>query len=142
MVTKETSAGFVVYRPGGDGRPLFLLLHYSSGHWDLPKGHVEKGENLMQTARRELMEETGIAEIEPWSGFEEKINYSYRHRGRAYSKDVHFFLGKTNTESVKLSHEHKGFKWLPYDEAMKQLTFANAQNVMKKAFESMGQSSN
>ena len=39
--------------------PQFLLMRHSN-RWDLPKGHCETGESLVQTALRETFEETGI----------------------------------------------------------------------------------
>lgn len=43
-----------------DGAGRLLLLQRPSGEWDLPGGHLEPGESCEQTARRELLEETGL----------------------------------------------------------------------------------
>ena len=56
-VTKR-SAGVVVVRRF-DGAPRCLLLR-CYGYWDFPKGEVEPGEEPLQTARREVTEETGL----------------------------------------------------------------------------------
>lgn len=46
--------------------PLFLLLRVYK-YWDFPKGLVEKGEDPLQAALREVTEETGITEVHfPW----------------------------------------------------------------------------
>ena len=134
MVIKfdEKSCGIVLFREK-DGINLYLILNYPSGHWDLAKGHVEAGETEHQTAARELLEETGIADIQFIDGFREEISYQYRRNKKISNKQVVFFLAKTNLEEVKLSHEHKGFKWLPYGAAFNTLTFDNAQNLVKKA---------
>jgi len=42
-------------------------------------------------------------------------------------------LAEAETEEVKISPEHIGYKWLPYDEALIQLTFKNAKEILKKA---------
>ena len=123
---QERSAGIVVVN---DGR--FLLLHYDAGHWDFPKGHIEKDESPEEAALRELKEETGIsAEILP--GFAEKIHYFYKKEGKLVSKDVVFFIAKTKTSDVRLSFEHKGFIWLPFKDAVERLTYDNAKEVLKK----------
>ena len=54
---------FVVVEAAGgvvdDGSGALLMI-YSRGHWDLPKGHVEVGESGCEAALREVEEETGI----------------------------------------------------------------------------------
>jgi 8-oxo-dGTP pyrophosphatase MutT (NUDIX family) len=128
----EKSCGVVVFRKQGEAR-LYLLLHYSEGHWDLPKGHVERGESEEETARREVEEETGIAKLDILQTFREVIEYSFRRRGGLVPKEVVYFLGCTGSESVRLSHEHIGFEWLPYQSALRRLTYANARRVLMKA---------
>lgn len=125
---EEHSAGFVVFRDGE-----FLLLHYDAGHWDLPKGHIEKGETDQQAALRELEEETGITDVEIVPGFFHRINYFFKRDGRLISKDVVFFLAKVKDNRIKLSFEHKNFDWLPFTEALNKLTFNSAREVLKKA---------
>lgn len=122
------SAGFIVFNKG-----KFLLLHYGAGHWDFPKGHIEKGETIEEAARRELEEETGIKDIYIVPGFEEKLGYFFKRDGKIVHKEVVFFLAETKTSSVKLSHEHIGYKWLSYHEALAQLTFKSAKDILSKA---------
>lgn len=128
----EKSCGIILFREEG-GERYYLLLHYPGGHWDFGKGHVEANEDEETTARREMTEETGIAKISFVKGFRVKMDYYYRRDRRLYHKDVIYFMGKTSESGVKLSHEHQGYAWLPYEEAMQQLTFENAQILLKKA---------
>ena len=58
-MSKEISAGAVVYFKNKDTIE-YLLLHYKSGHWDFPKGHIEEGEEHKDTVEREIEEETSI----------------------------------------------------------------------------------
>lgn len=128
---EERSAGAVVFTETDVGKK-FLLLNYPSGHWDFVKGNIEKGENLHDTVIREVREETGITDIEFIDGFENKIEYHYQRNGELIHKEVVFFLAKTKTLDVKISHEHLGFVWLVYDDALKKITYKNAKNVMEK----------
>ena len=132
MKFDEKSCGILLFRVK-DGTILYLLLHYPSGHWDLPKGHVEKDESEHETAARELLEETGIGDISFIKSFREEISYEYKRTKKLSNKQVVFFLAKTRLYDIKLSHEHKGFKWLPYGPAFNKLTFDNAKNLLKKA---------
>jgi len=125
---QERSAGIVIVHNN-----KYLLLHYAAGHWDLPKGNIEKGESEKQTALRELEEETEIKDSEIIPDFEEKIQYFFKREGETVKKEVIFFLGKTNTNNIKLSVEHQGFKWLSFKEAIEQLTYQNAKEVLRKA---------
>ncbi|HSB47748.1 MAG TPA: bis(5'-nucleosyl)-tetraphosphatase [Candidatus Bilamarchaeum sp.] len=128
----EKSCGVVLFREDG-GRRLYLLLHYEEGHWDFPKGHVEEGESEHEAAVRETIEETGIGELDFIVGFREGIEYSYKRGGKTMKKEVFFFLARTFFDEVTLSHEHTGFEWLPYEEALERLTYDNAKGILKKA---------
>ena len=48
-------------------------------------------------------------------------------------KKVIFFLAKTNSKNVILSHEHLDSVWLNYNDALKKLTYDNAINLLKKS---------
>lgn len=155
----EKSAGAIIFRqprsrtpkenkfPTGQASSLwgkkkeikYLLLHYPSGsnpkkdYWDFPKGHIEKGEEEIDAAKREIKEETGLDDIEIIEGFKEHIKYFFRFKGQAIFKIVTFYLAKTQTEDVKISFEHIGYQWLAYEKAFNQLTFDNAKEILRKA---------
>jgi len=130
---REKSAGAIVF--GKDKEPKYLLLHYEAKHWDFPKGNVEKNETDTETVTREIAEETGITDVEIIQGFKEKIQYYYKLKNELINKEVIFYLAKTNTKEVKLSFEHIGYIWLPYDKAIGKLTFKNAKEILEKANE-------
>lgn len=128
----EKSCGIVIFRSLLNERK-YLVLHYEEGHWDFPKGHVEKGEEEIETALRETIEETGISDIDIITGFRERIEYSYKKEGKTSLKEVFFFLGCTRTSTVRLSVEHIGFEWLTYEMALQKLTYENAKEILRQA---------
>ncbi len=132
----ETSAGAVVFRRENE-EILFLLLHYhyKSGYWDFIKGNVEPKEDEKDAAIRETREETGIKDLKFIGRFKEKIGYMYKKDGKTVFKHVIYFLAETETKEVKLSEEHIGFEWLPYEEAYSRITFKNSKAILKKANE-------
>lgn len=132
---REISAGVIVYRRDATTHEiLFLVMHYISGHWDFAKGKLEGEETRKDAALRELQEETGIEHVQLQPGFEQSLSYIFRDRkGDMVEKEVTFFLGETNTEKVVLSREHLYSKWLPYKDASKQLTYANARQILAQA---------
>lgn len=133
MPADEQSAGVVVYRAGSPR--LYLLLDYGK-HWDYPKGHIEPGETPLAAGLRELKEETGIADSRITPGFARRIAYYFRDKKKGLiHKSVVFFLAQTECETIKLSSEHVGFVFEPYEQALKRLTFASARQVLKEAEE-------
>ena len=134
MAREERSAGVVLVRETADGPPLFLLLDYGK-YWDYAKGHVEKGEDDLATARRELLEETGIREVSFVGGFRREMVYFFRSRRGLVRKTVIFFLAKTRVQDVLLSDEHVDFIWLDGPAALGRLTYAGARQVLQVAIE-------
>lgn len=128
----EKSAGAVVFHENDEKRE-YLLLHYSSGHWDFPKGNIEKGEREEETVLREVREETGLEEVELVPGWRKVIRYFYRRQGRVVSKSVVFYLAKSLGVSVRISYEHQGFLWLPYEDAFRKLSYRNSREVLSEA---------
>jgi len=134
----EKSAGAVVFRKEGN-KIYYLLLHYPSGtrtprnYWDFPKGHIERGEKEIETVKREVKEETGLEDIKFIEGFKKWVKYFFRFQGKTVFKIVIFYLVETKNKNVKISFEHIGYKWLPYEEALEQLLFKNAKEILKKA---------
>jgi len=132
-VIEETSAGVVLFRKE-NGKILFLLLNYPSGHWDFVKGKMEEGESSRETAIRETREETEISDVEFLDNFEEWIQYNFQYQGELIRKKVVFFLGETKTKNVKISHEHLNYTWMDYPTAMEKTTFDNAKTVLSKSY--------
>ena len=138
----EKSAGIIPYDKKSK---KFLLLHYppmekgEKGHWGFPKGHVEDGETEIQTAKREMKEETGL-EVDVVFGFKDEISYFYKFKGKLHKKIVAFFIGIPKSTKVKLSYEHNGYKWVDYEEALKLITFENERKILERAYEFISQS--
>jgi len=135
---EERSAGAILFQDGASGR-RFLLLRYPAGHWDFPKGNIERGESEGQTVLREVREETGLDDVKLLDGFRMKIEYFYRRRGESVHKEVVFLLGETKKEDVKLSFEHREYRWLNFSEALQSVTYKNSKRVLSQAQEFLGE---
>jgi bis(5'-nucleosidyl)-tetraphosphatase len=137
---RERSAGAIIFRRE-EKNIFYLILHYSSGHWEFAKGHIEEGENEKETVVRETKEETGIGDLFFCEGFREEIKYFFKSKRKGLkdekpilvSKEVIFYLAETKTKDVIISKEHRGFDWLPYKEALERVTFKGSKSLLRKA---------
>ena len=139
MLEEKSAGAIVIHRSGS--KIEYLILHYPAGHWDFPKGNVEKGESELDAAIREIGEETGLTDLRLINGFKRMIQYYYRKGDQLVKKTVTFYLAESKTKDVKLSYEHQGFIWLPIDEALAKVTYQNARNVLKEAHQFLTQTS-
>jgi bis(5'-nucleosidyl)-tetraphosphatase len=130
---KEHSAGAVLYRYFANDERKFLLLHYTSGHWDFPKGNLEAEETEVDAVIREIFEETGITDLKFVEGFIQPIFYNYRRDGNLVQKKVSFYLAQTQTIDIKLSNEHQDFLWADYTSALTTLTYRSARDILISA---------
>ena len=126
---KEKSCGAIIYMIKGR-QPLFLLIQQRAGHYGFPKGHVEKNETEIETARREIKEETNL-DVNINTNFREITTYS---PSLGVMKDVVFFIATPSSLDIKVQEtEVACAKWVTYDEAMKLLTHQDNKNLLKKA---------
>lgn len=128
----ERSSGVLIYRLR-NGRREYLFLKRSQGFLDNTKGHIEAGENEIQAAIRETMEECGLSPT-LHEGFKWNMEYKYRRNGEEVRKRVSMFLGEVpENSSVRISSEHTGSVWLTYEEALKSLSFENQKELVIQA---------
>ena len=130
---QEISAGGVVFRME-DGRPLFLLIRDSYDNWGFPKGHVERDEAPEHTALREVEEETGLRDLDLREAVD-TIDWYFRFRKRLIHKVCHFYLMESDSAET-CPQQEEGItecSWLPLDEALKRISYANARSVLERA---------
>jgi 8-oxo-dGTP pyrophosphatase MutT (NUDIX family) len=140
-VKDQVSAGGVVFRGEKAGVEVVIISVGGQNRWQLPKGLVEEGEKPEVTAVREAQEEAGVSSemvqhletIEYWfAGLEggERVRFHKR---------VHFYLlrylaGDTGDHDWEVNEA----RWVPIDDAMRQLTFDSERRVMERARQLIG----
>jgi len=131
----EISIGSVLYILDTNFNVNYLILNYSYGHWDFPKGNIENGESELDTIKREIMEETGITDINFIDDFRQQISYRYKKKFKLVNKLVIYYIVETKSNKVVLSFEHINFAWLNYNDALNRLSFDNSKKILKNANE-------
>ena len=126
----ELSCGIIAYHKHEEGLK-FLILKHREGHWAFAKGHVEGKESEMETAMRELKEETGMT-IKPDPNLRLVTNYEPKP---GVSKDVVYFCGEAKVMDLKLQAEEiSEGQWLSFDEAHDLLTFSSDKELLEEVY--------
>lgn len=112
------SCGFLVMRKKKKKLQFLLMKH--ADRWDLPKGHVDPGETKLQTALRELYEETGIqdGQIEIDPGYEFVNHYWVKGKnGRQRLKELTIYLATLKKDFANqpiIATEHQDSRWFDW----------------------------
>lgn len=126
----EKSCGAIVYRKFHGNTEILLIKHINSGHWSFPKGHVENGETEMETAKREIKEETAIdVMIDPT--FRETVTYSPK---KDTVKVVVYFLARAkNVDFTPQESEISEIRWVDISYAVNILSYENDRTIVSRA---------
>ena len=127
------SCGFVAYKQI-ENRNYYLIIKSLNGDVGFPKGHMETGESELETAIRELKEETGV-EINVISGFRVQIEYPLPKIVDTTKQSV-YFLGRCVQDNIVIQEsEVTEANFLSYEDALEVLTFDETKNILKRAEE-------
>lgn len=126
------AGGAVTYNKTGD--ILFILRN---GFWDLPKGKIELGENILQGSMREITEETGVKIKEAW----QKIGctyHTYNLQNKAILKETHWFSMRGKSNSVLKPQTKEGIeevRWVKDADidALLLKSYPNIVDIIQKA---------
>ena len=130
----EKSCGAIVYRKNRSQIELLLIKNRYGGHWSFPKGHVEGQETEIQTALREVKEETGI-DINIQKGFRQMVEYYPKPNIR---KQVVYFLGEAKTTQFKRQEEEiSRIIWTGIHKAYHMVTFKNDRDLISIAMQNL-----
>lgn len=117
-----------------------MLLIYRLGHWDLPKGKLEKGEDILTCAVREVREETGIQQIDEVVPFQTSYHF-YLLKNEMVLKETFWYLMKT-ADSILISQEEEGIEkavWVHENNLHQyfQSSYASIQHLIQPYLEQM-----
>ncbi|MBG9983162.1 NUDIX domain-containing protein [Aerococcaceae bacterium DSM 111020] len=127
----EKSCGAVVYYINTLQKPEYLLIqHQNGGHWSFPKGHVEKDETEIETAMREIYEETSL-DVSIDERFREVTTYS---PGAGIIKDVIYFIAEAKNQKARRQEiEVIETQWLSFEKALDKLNYESDKKILTAA---------
>ncbi len=133
----ETAYGFIPFHKDEHGLKVFLIHQYGSGGdtlWTFPKGRGEEGETPIQTALREVKEETGL-EIESYDESKTvRTSYVFNRGNERIEKTSTYFVGFVKDPQFVIQEaEVKEAGWFSLDDAQKQITFPDYKKLLDEA---------
>ena len=123
------SAGAVLYTVI-DGERRYVLVREKNGSYGLPKGHVETGETLPQTALREVREETGIHAY--LHAYEPVMVDEYPIAGGDIKRVSWFVARYMEQTPVADRTQVLGVLVLPIEAALRTLTYNSTREILRK----------
>lgn len=136
---KEYTAGGMVYR-FRRGQLQILMIQDRVGRWTIPKGHVEPGESLPQTAIREVREETGLRRVKIRDKLD-RIHFFYRKEGKLILMTTYVFLMEAVGRSDRLIPENSegiaDVKWFSKDDALRLIEYKDTERLFRMGLEKL-----
>ncbi len=123
---KEKCCGCIII----ENNKVLLVYEKNRNFWGFPKGHMEKAENEIETALREVKEEVGL-DVEIIDK-EKRYILNYIIRDEIDKTTVLYLAIPKNKEIVMQESEIEKVKWCDFEEALETLTFDNSKEVFKK----------
>ena len=128
---KEKSCGAIIYKEENN-ELKFLLVYQHNGHFSFPKGHVEEDEIEIETALREIKEETNL-DVKIDAKFRESITYLLESKN-TYKEAVYFVGIPLNYNLKSQEGEILNCDWYNYEDTLEKLEFENLKEVFLKAY--------
>ncbi len=129
------SAGAVLYTVVG-GERRYVLVREKNGSYGLPKGHVEPGETLAETALREVREETGVRAM--LHTFTPVMVDEYPIAGGDL-KRVSWFVAHYRDQTPDADKSQVlGVLVLPIEAALKTLTYGSTKEILREVDRRLG----
>jgi ADP-ribose pyrophosphatase YjhB (NUDIX family) len=120
--TLTQSAGGIVL----NSQNQVIVVSQGGTSWSLPKGHTEPGESFLETAKREIFEESGVKELKLIKELGSYTRYGISLDGgddKRFLKTIHMFLFTTTESKLKPSDPHNPEAiWLDKSSVAERLT--------------------
>lgn len=127
----EKSCGAVVFTKR-NGQLLYVLVQEQAGAYSLPKGHMEGDETELETARREILEETGLRPVF-LNGFYQQDEYHLSEKPGTWKRVTYFLAEFGNEPLIPREGEIKQVRLLPYEQALDLFKHESTKKILTLA---------
>jgi tRNA nucleotidyltransferase (CCA-adding enzyme) len=130
----DKSFGIIPIKRVADQWQVLLIHQFSkignNSYWVFPKGHAEGNETALQSARRELFEETGLKAEKIVQDSVFSLAYSFQFDGVKIEKTVDFYIGVITDDTVVIQTEEvKEARWCSLEEAKERLDYSDTKKM-------------
>ncbi len=128
----EKSCGAIVFTNDNNGI-RYVIIESKEGFLGFPKGHVESNETELETARREVFEETGL-KVEFSENFRTEDSYLFQRNNETRMKKIVYFLAEySNQIPVPQETELNAIHLMDYETALSSFQFENLRRILTEA---------
>jgi bis(5'-nucleosidyl)-tetraphosphatase len=132
MKIEESSFGIIPLKEDNGVWFVLLILHQGGRHWAFPKGHGNPGETPLESATRELKEETGLDIQKLLQDTPLMERYQFHRKHEVVIKTVQYFPALVHGKLQLQAEEIRDARWVPLKEAARHLTFKEAKEMCNK----------
>ena len=130
----EKSCGAIVFTKE-NGALQYVIIQSKEGYYGFPKGHAEDGETEIDTAHREVREETGLT-VQLLDGFRYEDSHPFEKGGETRIKHIVYFLAEYSGQTlIAQESELNSISLMDFDTAMAAFQFENSRQILMAAHE-------
>ena len=131
MITEKSCGAIVFTRK--NGMIQYVIIQSREGIYGFPKGHTEANESDIQTALREVREETGLS-VTFLDGFRTEDSHLFAKNGEIRTKHIVYFLASyENQVPVAQESELRNILLLDYESALSVFQFESSKQLLTQA---------
>jgi bis(5'-nucleosidyl)-tetraphosphatase len=140
IMKREHASGVVVFYRDETGDIQFLIVQGYGNYWGFPKGHLEYNETHIETALRELQEETGITDIDIIPNLKFHETYIIRRKTKASIEKINtYFVGEVTVKKAdRQKSEIKQLGWFSLEFA-KSLVVPDKKDILEQVYKALSE---
>ena len=135
IINRRQKVAVIVWTIDPEGNKRFLLRHNKpfngyGDEWTIVFGGIETKEEMLQAARREMLEEFGIKDIEDIFD----LGYKVEFVGKNGPAEAHFVAAQVKDINIRivLNEESIGYDWMTIEKVLTVMQYDDEKMAFKK----------